>query len=156
MARLRGISHPSFRLLVTSCWLRSRAGSKNQFLLFLDEFTASAAVGTATIAKTRSSEVVFAPDFGALQHLQDPEETTMSESAPADTVKVDRRVGGETGFFETVNILSKDNAGTPIGHTTQLSRGATVPEVIRPFYRCTSSTMLRRMRGIRWLRNRRR
>jgi hypothetical protein len=98
--------------------LRSRIGSKNQFLLFLHEFAARAAERTATIAETRSGEVIFGPDLGALQHLQDPEEAAIGETAPTDTVKVDRRVGGETGLFETVNILSEDDAGTPIGHTT--------------------------------------
>ena len=67
--------------------MRRRISSKSQFLVFLDDFAASAAVRTGAIAETRSSEVVFAPDFGALQHLQDPEETAMSESAPTDTLE---------------------------------------------------------------------
>ena len=36
-------------------------------------------------------------------------------------MKVDRRVGGETGLFETVDILSEDNAGTPLFVDQQVS-----------------------------------
>lgn len=36
-------------------------------------------------------------------------------------MNVDRRVGGETRLFETVDILSEDNAGTPLFVDQQIS-----------------------------------
>jgi hypothetical protein len=50
----------------------------------------------------------------------------MGDGNNATYMNVDRRVGGETGFFETVNILSKDNAGTPLYIICKSASGVTM------------------------------